>query len=121
MSFPSAGQDSDRKLTSIENKCKQSWQYFNSSDTTYGIVLFHAKADFLCGGIASASLTVIKTTTGDTIRVLQMCNTNQIFFKSEYVKVSSMQQPTCGVFLPFDKYFDCVVKKTCYGVIKKAD
>jgi len=119
--FQCMGQNTNARLVTSGNKCTGSWQYFSLQDTTYGEVLFHAKADALCGAIATASLTVIKTNLGDTIRVLEMCNVGKDFKKLSRVKIAPFQQPAFGVMLPHDKNYDCLVSKTCYGFITPLD
>lgn len=103
--------------------CDTSWNYFSLTDTVIGRVLFHAKAPFLCGTMATASLTVIKTNKEDTIRVLWLCNTDVTFFKkSAIVKVYPQKKPDFSVIFPFQKReYDCSVVKTCYGSISLTD
>ena len=115
------GQKNSKKFEDLKNKCQGSWQYFTLEETTIGQVLFHEKAYFLCGVIATASLTIIKTSLGDTIRVLELCNTNKEFKKTNFVKVTPNHNPDFGVSIPKDKTFGCLVKKTCYGTVSYPD
>jgi hypothetical protein len=59
------------------SKCRNSWQYFNVIDSLKGTVLFHKMATTECGFLSTASLTLIETVEGDTIRVLDLCNTKK--------------------------------------------
>jgi len=116
------GQKEIQKSISVDNKCREAWQYFSLDDTLTGQVLFHAKAPFLCGTLATASLTIVKTVPGDTIRVLELCNINKDIAKSALVKISPANKSTFGVTLPFDNNKeDCNILKTCYGVINSAN
>ncbi|MEQ1798449.1 MAG: hypothetical protein ABL872_10890 [Lacibacter sp.] len=100
-------------------ECETSWNYFSLSDTVKGSVLFHEKAPFLCGGLATASLTIIKTDKNDTIRVLWLCNSNVDFKKSDIVKIHPAKKPDFAVVLPIKKSkYDCSIKNTCYGTIE---
>jgi hypothetical protein len=102
--------------------CETNWDYFSLADTVKGSVLFHAKAPFLCGGFATASLTIIKTNKYDTIRVLWLCNSNVDFKKLDIVNVYPAKKPDFAVVLPIKKSkYDCSIKNTCYGTIVSAD
>lgn len=112
-----------RKLTKKEiaaaNKCRDNWQYLNLQDTISGEVLFHAKAIFTCGIIATASSTIIKTSSNDTIRILWLCNTDITFKKSQLVKVFPAQKPSFAVSPPVQtNQFDCTIKNTYFGTIE---
>jgi len=112
----------NNKPVIASTECETSWIYFSLTDTVKGSVLFHEKAPFLCGGFATASLTIIKTNKNDTIRVLWLCNSNVDFKKSEIVKVYPAEKPDFSVVLPIKKgKYDCSIKKTCYGTIVSAD
>jgi hypothetical protein len=116
--FTSFGQKSKEKILTPNYKCRDNWQYFSLHDTLTGQVIFHAKAIVLCGVLATASLTIIKTGS-DTIRVLELCNSNKDFKKSRFVKVKPEERPSFGVILPVDnKYYDCNIRKTCYGKVQ---
>lgn len=113
----------NRKLTKKEiaaaNKCRDNWQYINLQDTVSGEVLYHAKASFGCGVLTSASLTIIKTTEKDTIRILWRCNTEIDFKVNQRVKIIPEQQTAHPVMLPLTtSQFDCIIYRTYYGNIK---
>ena len=61
------------------NDCKDRWECFDLRDTIRGQVLFPINPGVDCGMFAVASLTVIKTSINDTIRVLELCNKNKKF------------------------------------------
>jgi hypothetical protein len=122
--LPSFGQDLNRKFNLYEYKCKNYWKYVAFKDTTYGEVLFHSTAIGLCGAIATASLSIIKTASGDTIRVLELCNVLKNFKKNTRVKVSFShfsQEASFDINTPSDEYYYCEIYKTCYGVVTKLD
>jgi len=100
------------------DSCKSNWQYFDLQDTIQGQVLFHSKSRVACGILATASLTVIKTATGDTLRILEMCNTFKNFAKSAQVQVFPAKRPSFGVLFPPDNAYTCKLRKSCYGVVK---
>ncbi|MBK8089642.1 MAG: hypothetical protein IPK31_17900 [Chitinophagaceae bacterium] len=100
-------------------ECETSWNYFSLTDTLKGSVLFHAKAPFTCGVLATASLTIVKTDNNDTIRVLWLCNKDVVFKKASTVKVYPEKKPNFGVLFPNKKSkYDCSIKNTCYGTIE---
>lgn len=112
----------NRKLTKKEaataNKCRDGWQYLNLKETINGEVLYHAKAPFSCGIFATASSTIIKTASDDTIRILWLCNTDITFKKSQLVKVLPAQKPSFAVSPPVQtNQFDCTIKNTYFGTI----
>lgn len=113
----------NRKLTKKEieaaNQCRTTWQYLNLKDTITGEVLYHAKASFGCGVLASASSTIIKTALNDTMRILWLCNEEMNFSKFEIVKIIPAQRPSFGVIPPVrPTQFDCIVKNTYFGFIR---
>jgi len=114
-----AGQKTNSVEVNSENNCRGTWQYFSLQGTIKGQVLFHTKASVHCGVLATASLTIIRTMTNDTIRVLELCNTSVYFKNFARVEISPNQRPSFNVLIPFDnKDRDCQVVKTCYGSIK---
>ena len=86
----------NRKLTKKEieaaNQCRTTWQYLNLKDTITGEVLYHAKASFGCGVLASASSTIIKTALNDTMRILWLCNEEMNFSKFEIITYQKKHQ-----------------------------
>jgi hypothetical protein len=116
--FGSFGQNTKVKTLAPNYKCRDNWQYFSLRDSTTGQVIFHAKAIVLCGVLATASLTIIKTTNG-TIRVLELCNTTKDFKKYKFVKVKPQERPAFDITLPIDNNkTDCNIKRTCFGSVQ---
>lgn len=120
---------SENKSPLAENSCVKNWDYFDMKDTTTGLVVFHAKAIALCGHFAFASLTLLKLQDGDTIRVLELCNTTKDFKLNDIAQLIPQNKPAFGVTLPLisergvnNKVYqinqqDCSILKTCYGSI----
>jgi hypothetical protein len=100
-------------------KCRNSWQYFNVKDSLKGKVLFHKMATIEYGFLSTASLTLIETEEGDTIRVLDLCNTKKDFRTGSFVTLRAQRKPDFSIdIVPFDPKA-CVFKRTCFGTILK--
>lgn len=105
------------------------WVCFDLKDSITLKVIKHRLAPFSCGIFATAASTVGTTATGDTIRVLELCNQHNDFKKGELVKVVPHKKPDFGVSFPFTKQYDEKGKelpdslenflKTTYGTLKK--
>jgi len=104
------------KKPSFDNYCRDNWQYSILQDSIKGQIIFHAKPYFLCGLVATASLTIARTTAGDTIRIIDLCNSSDRFRQLVFVKVIPAPRPEFSVSIPADKsHNDCRIKKTYYG------
>ncbi len=95
--------------------CQSKWQYFTLKDTLRGELIMQQKIRNLCGIFAYASNTLIRTELNDTIRVIELCNSNE-FKKGSVIKVIPAIKPLFGVSIP-QTNFDCNIKKTCYGTV----
>lgn len=108
-----------KKETAVANNCRVTWQYLKLKDTLRGEVLYHAKASFHCGVIATASETIVRTNLNDTVRILWLCNVNQDFKKSERVRIYPAQMPSFSVAPPvIASQFECVVRNTYFGALE---
>jgi hypothetical protein len=88
-------------------------------DSLKGTVLFHKMATTECGFLSTASLTLIETEEGDTIRVLDLCNTKKDFRTGSFVTLRAQRKPDFSIdILPFDPKA-CAFKRTCFGTIFK--
>jgi hypothetical protein len=91
------------------------WTYSQTAVPVHGTLIhFSPIAD--CGYFRTATLSIIKTNNGDTIRVLQMCDTTKTVEIGSKVKLL----PTSKVskkasLIPSDPATDCVIRKTYYG------
>ena len=113
----------NRKLTkkekALSNNCRGTWRYLNLKDTLSGEVLYHAKASFHCGLIATASETIVRTNLNDTLRILWLCNVNQDFKKSQRVGIYPAQTPSFSVAPPIiTSRWECSVRNTYFGTIE---
>src|SRR6476660_891798 len=101
------------------NKCKRTWSYIDIKDSVTGIVLFDKTPGADCGIFSTASMTLVKTSKGDTVRVLNLCNTTASFEEGTFVIVQPQKKPGFGIdILPFDP-LACIVMPTSFGIIRK--
>ena len=98
------------------------WVYFKLNDTIEIKIIEHHVAPVWCHeSLITASETIGNTGT-DTIRVIELCNTNKVFIKGEIVKVIPMDSPNSQVTLPLyigkdPTFYEFRVLKTTYGQI----
>jgi hypothetical protein len=101
--------------TNEQKSCIAKWKYRQSVIPIHGVLIhFGPVAD--CGYFITASLSIVKTDRGDTIRVLQLCDTT----KKVIVQIKVTLLPTSRVkkkasLIPSDPWTDCKIKKTYYG------
>ncbi len=95
------------------------WSYFQLKDTLLMKVLYHELAITECGRIMNWSLTIGVIEKGDTIRVLESCNTDKSFQRNEVVRVFPVRKS----ILPFSHigdwshyYADGVTRLTGFDV-----
>jgi hypothetical protein len=106
---------------------QRKWEYFQLEDTIVVKIIDHKPAFAFCGILATASMSIVETEKGDTIRVIDLCNTLDIYKKGQTLKVIPEDKPTFGVSLPFTfgqntettefEYtgFDITVVRTTFG------
>lgn len=95
---------------------KKNWTYFELGHTVSGQIIEHHRAIAHCGVLATASLTIVKTDHGDTLRVLDMCNTSRGFKKGQSVKINPDKKPPFSLSLPPEaSVFDEKVLRTTWG------
>jgi hypothetical protein len=103
-------QNIDDSITDIRNKQVFSkWVYFKLTDTVKGEIIVNEKALVDCGVYATAALSIIKTG-NDTIRVLDLCNTNN-YSNGQNVKIIPQTVPPFDVMLPISGGPSVLVKK----------
>ena len=102
-----------KRLSNYE--CRISWQYFDIEHSVTGMVISHEKPRSNCGYLISASITIVKIYFGDTIRVLELCNTEKTFLKGDIIKIEPAKKPEFDIDLP--NQFYCSIKKTTFGII----
>ncbi len=100
--------------------CKEKWDYTFVKDTVTGLVLYFEKAPFACGNIFTASITIIKTNKGDSLRIIQVCDTTNSISLKQMVSIIPDYTNYSNIALPFNtSKTDCEVKKTIYGKMRK--
>lgn len=98
-------------------ECKTKWGYDQLKQVVNGEVLYHRKAPVSCGIFSTASVTLVRTESGDTIRVLELCNTKKDFKRGAKVKVTPEGDKTWVVgIVPFDPKA-CILMKAYFGKI----
>jgi hypothetical protein len=83
------------KLLSNSYQCK--WTFFTLNDTIEGVIVKHERQTS-CGGIATASLSIVKIDR-DTIRVLDLCNIED-YKVGQRVKIIPGAEPKFQVHIP---------------------
>ncbi|MDN3579481.1 hypothetical protein [Mucilaginibacter flavus] len=104
------------KMASALGKCESEWKYFTLTKPIKGIVLLHTKG--YCGFSHTHANTIIIVNNTDTIRVNGPCYTQNIDI-SDSVIVTQYDDNGNVTGAAGDGKYDCSIKKTCYGLIKK--
>ncbi len=106
---------SSGQVTSKAFNCRSRWKYLITDTAIQGQLLYFLPvAD--CGYLISASLSIIKTITGDTIRVLQLCDTTKRMIQNCKVKLlPNKKMTTKASIIPLDERGDCMIIRTFYG------
>ncbi|UUF14036.1 MULTISPECIES: hypothetical protein [Flavobacterium] len=78
---------------------QKKWKYFKLRQSEKVIVVEHTPIQILCGITAFASITIVKTTKGDTFRVLDLCSLKK-FTPNEEVNISPEKAPSSNVNFP---------------------
>lgn len=97
------------------SSCQARWTYFAVADTLSGRIISHQPLLFMCGIVPSAALSIVETTTGDTVRVLSLCGFRS-HSQQQRVKVLRADAGASNTVIPPDAYH-CTVRRTCYGTI----
>lgn len=103
---------------------KKKWQYFMLEDTIIVKVIQYFPLLTACGVYFGASMTIARTNTGDTIRILDLCNMST-YKEGQILKVGPspafdysgpftlIENPVTGKMEP--SIFDLTVLKTTWG------
>lgn len=106
---------------------EKKWIYFKLDDTIIVTILDHLPAPADCGKLATASMTIVKTEKGDTIRIIDMCNISNKYQNGQTMKVSPADKPSFVLTTPFTlsenpktkkfepSIYDLIVLKTTWG------
>jgi len=76
----------------------------------------HEKAAGSCGYFMFSSCTILKTSKGDTIRVLDNCN-YETFPPGNHLKIDTAKYQDYGIVT--SNSYDCIVRKTTVGIVTK--
>ncbi len=76
-----------KQFYDLKNNFENRWIYFDLKEIIKFKIIYHIPASVECGTLATASITVGTSHTGDTIRVLELCNTKKDFKKDDIVIV----------------------------------
>lgn len=96
-------------------ECHKSWQYFKLAKPVKGIVL--SQTTGLCGYVMAPWSAIIRTTDGDTIRVLELCSRLKLV-KLDSIIVNITKDSLIKEVIINTEY-DCKIKRTCGGLITR--
>ncbi len=106
------------------------WEYFDLEKVISVKIIRHLPSPALCGNFAFASVTIVKTNDGDTIRILDLCNVLD-YKKNDTIKVLPQKKPAFSVMFPYIKIqnpttneletvnLDKRILKTAYGLLPR--
>lgn len=107
--------------------CQRRWKYKNLEKGFSGTIVFFEQPVVMCGVASTASVALVKTDNGETLRVLTMCNIKKDFntppgFKvGEKVKITPDEKPAFRVdIIPVD-FLSCRLRTAYFGIIQKVD
>jgi hypothetical protein len=98
-------------------ECHKSWQYFKLEKPVKGIVL--SQTTGFCGYVMAPWAVVIRTTDGDTIRVLELCSRLKLAKLDSIIVNISKDSLVKDVIINTE--YDCKIKRTCSGLITRID
>ena len=79
---------------------KSKWEYYEIRDTIAARVIEHYPAMTLCGVVMVASMSIVVTETGDTIRVIDICNLS-FFNPGQAVRIAPAEKMESWCCTPF--------------------
>lgn len=115
LNFGCSEQRRIHKMAEAVGKCEDTWQYFNLAKPIKGVVLLHTKG--YCGYFYLHANTIIIVNSTDTIRVNGPCYTENTITKDSVLVSPCESDGVIGAI--GDLKYDCIIRKTCYGIIKK--
>ncbi|WP_343694841.1 hypothetical protein [Flavobacterium sp.] len=77
----------------------KNWKLFTLKHSEEAIVLDYIPNSALCGTLAFASITIVKTTKGETFRALDLCNSEK-YAINETINVIPEKAPSFNVIFP---------------------
>jgi hypothetical protein len=114
----------------VMNISSDNWEYFVLEKEISVKIIRHLPSQAICGNLAFASVTIVKTQEGDTIRILDLCNTLD-YNENETIKVLPQEKPQFNVMFPYIKIQNPTTKeleivktdkrvlKTTYGLLPR--
>jgi hypothetical protein len=105
-----------------KNTCTKQWVYLRNADFTSGILLKSFRAP-KCGKIITASMSIIRTEIGDTVRFLNICDTAAPLPAGTRVTflVYGFWPRNRLLKVPEDPETDCSVRITFHGRLNRQD
>jgi hypothetical protein len=101
-----------------QSECRKSWTFPGAKTTISGVVVrFIPMAD--CGNFVTATMCIVKADIGDTIRLLQLCDTTKKLARG--TKVTCLVAPQTefpNPLLPSDPKTDCRIRITYFGSLR---
>ena len=104
-----------KKQMRVAESCQNRWQYFRISKPVVGRVISHLSGS--CR-YKIASSTVLLTSAGDTIRILEFCSKVKVHNHDSVLVMPVTDEPE-SKRSAINITFDCEVSRTCYGLISK--
>lgn len=101
----------------VQPNCPRGWIYREYSAPVRGRVVFYGHNTDLCGLVPSASVTLVRTSAHDTIRVLDLCYLGDPIPVGAAVTIQPVKAPGFEVDVPADPRA-CSLKATCFGTVK---
>ncbi|RTY85909.1 hypothetical protein [Flavobacterium sp. GT3R68] len=97
----SYSQDNSKRIYEYITSTEKKWKIIKLRDTINAKIIFHIPAQRDCDENLVASMTIVKTQKGDTIRILDLCNSNK-FQIDQNIKIAPAQkQSFIKVSVPF--------------------
>lgn len=129
ISLAGYSQDTLRTIvkSDLDFSYRNNWVYIELKDTMVVEIIDHVPAPAPCGIFATASVTIVRTEGGDTIRIISLCNTSDKYKKGQTFKVAPAVKPPFGVLTPFTlsenpktkefepSVFDLTILRTAWG------
>lgn len=87
---------------SATKSIREKWKYFKMKDTIEVKIIKHFPAIGFCGIGATASMTIVETKKGDTIRVIDLCNVLDNYKINQIIRIFPEEKPKLKFSLPFE-------------------
>lgn len=108
---------SNYSMHHVGTKCQQEWKYYLQKNTIEGKIIANQKATAGCGYFITASTSVVITAKKDTLRIIELCNTEKGFSNGQSVIITPLKQHEFFAEILEQTPLDCNDFKTFYGII----